>query len=323
MTTQDLRIADIRTDGGTQMRVQLDLATIAEYTDAMQRGDVFPPVVVFYDGADYWLSEGFHRLDASKHVERETISADVREGSREDAIIAACAANATHGLRRTNADKRNAVETMLKLRPTWSNQEIARRCAVSPSTIATVRESLSLQVGEIDRQVTRNGTTYNVNTSNIGRHDEPAPPAYEPVSAWPMMDVGNDAPAPDADTVTYGDAWADDEEWSDTRSGVTPLAAYIPKVVPQDAPSESEIRRLRTEFERRSPSRAAMPFTDALIKLAQCVLLTPESVDAWLDASPSSDWPSALKTLQRITEWSRDVTAHFEARRRDNLRLVP
>ena len=41
-----LPIDRIRTDGGTQSRVQLDWIATGEYAVAMQDGAVFPPVVV-------------------------------------------------------------------------------------------------------------------------------------------------------------------------------------------------------------------------------------------------------------------------------------
>lgn len=43
MTTQELRIADIRTDGGTQPRAELSWYVVDEYQEAMQNGATFPP----------------------------------------------------------------------------------------------------------------------------------------------------------------------------------------------------------------------------------------------------------------------------------------
>jgi hypothetical protein len=66
---------------------------------------------------------------------------EIRQGSLRDAILFACGANAVHGLRRTNKDKRRAVRTLLK-DPEWSqwtDVEIARRCAVDPKTVAAHR----------------------------------------------------------------------------------------------------------------------------------------------------------------------------------------
>jgi hypothetical protein len=68
---------------------------------------------VFYDGAEYWLADGFHRVHAAQKLRRLTIAADVRQGTRRDAVLLSARANAEHGLRRTNEDKRRAVLTLL------------------------------------------------------------------------------------------------------------------------------------------------------------------------------------------------------------------
>ena len=49
-TTEKIPIADIIVDARTQMRQSLNLSTIAEYTEAMEEGSKFPPIVVFSDG---------------------------------------------------------------------------------------------------------------------------------------------------------------------------------------------------------------------------------------------------------------------------------
>ena len=56
-----LNLDAIRLDGETQARVALDSTQVAEYAEAMRDGDKFPPIVVFHDGSDYWLADGFHR----------------------------------------------------------------------------------------------------------------------------------------------------------------------------------------------------------------------------------------------------------------------
>ena len=61
---------------------------------AKAAGVVFPPVIVFHDGADYWLADGFQRLIAAEELGLTEFSADVREGTRRDAILYAVGANA-------------------------------------------------------------------------------------------------------------------------------------------------------------------------------------------------------------------------------------
>ena len=46
--TRQLDLSQIRLDGDTQIRAEISDALVAEYTDALARGDGFPPVVVFF-----------------------------------------------------------------------------------------------------------------------------------------------------------------------------------------------------------------------------------------------------------------------------------
>ena len=153
-----MRIAGIRLDGDTQSRVSLKQELITEYTEAMREGAKFPPVTVFFDGADNWLSDGFHRLYAARNAEFDEIDADVKQGTLRDAKLFSMSANAVHGLRRTNADKRRAVMMALEDEE-WrelSNREIARMCAVSHEFVNKTRggngcHSVELPTPQTDR----------------------------------------------------------------------------------------------------------------------------------------------------------------------------
>lgn len=142
MSTCSLPLSSIRLDGGTQCRASLDAEHIATLADAWQDGAKIPAVVVFHDGSNYWLADGFHRYHAAQKCEFRDIEADVRSGTRCDAVKFALGANAAHGLRRTNADKRRAVEIALKEFPKLSDREIARICAVGHPLVAEVRGQL-------------------------------------------------------------------------------------------------------------------------------------------------------------------------------------
>jgi hypothetical protein len=133
MNEQMLNISQITADPAVQPRAGMDMATVLEYAGEMQAGTQFPPVVVFFDGQSHWLADGFHRLEAARQSRFTIISADVREGGRREAVLYSVGANATHGLRRSNADKRRAVETLLRDDEWrgWSDHEIARQCAAS------------------------------------------------------------------------------------------------------------------------------------------------------------------------------------------------
>ena len=135
---------DIRTDGGTQPREYLNELVLSEYAESMAEGTEFPPVVLFFDGDYYWLADGFHRFFAAKKCGAHDLVADVRQGARRDARLYAVGANAAHGLRRTNADKRRAALTLLQDEEwqRWSNREIARQCGVTHTFVAKLRREL-------------------------------------------------------------------------------------------------------------------------------------------------------------------------------------
>lgn len=147
----EVSVADIAVDPRCQPRAAIDPRIVAEYAEEMADGAVFPPLTVYDDGERLWLADGFHRLEAAKSLGLARVMCEIRRGTLRDAILHACGANASHGLRRTNADKRRAVETLLRDPEwsQWSDYEIARRCAVSDDLVRrmrnlTIRGDLSL-----------------------------------------------------------------------------------------------------------------------------------------------------------------------------------
>ena len=132
-------ISEIVTDAGTQTRVETNEKTIESYSEEMKDGVRFPPIIVFHDGKTYYCADGFHRILAASRIERNNIDCDVRKGSLLDAIKFALGANASHGLRRTNADKNNAVEIACKNFADVTDREIARICAVSQPFVSKIR----------------------------------------------------------------------------------------------------------------------------------------------------------------------------------------
>lgn len=136
-----LAINKIRTDGGTQPRKGLDADTVEQYTQAVKAKVKFPPVIVYHDGAVYWLADGFHRLQAHRNAQKRVILADVRQGNLREAILHSAGANATHGLRRSNDDKQRAVMCLLDDPEwaEWSDRAIAKRCNVSHTFVSKLR----------------------------------------------------------------------------------------------------------------------------------------------------------------------------------------
>ncbi|MGD1091101.1 MAG: ParB N-terminal domain-containing protein [Bryobacteraceae bacterium] len=57
---------------------------IMEIVAALERGEILPSVTVRYDGQNYWLQDGFHRVAAMEAVGREEIEAEVIPGGLAD-----------------------------------------------------------------------------------------------------------------------------------------------------------------------------------------------------------------------------------------------
>lgn len=172
-----LELDRIRVDGGTQPRAQLHADVVQEYAELMAAGTAFPPVVVFHDGEEYWLADGFHRLRAAMLTcPGQPIEADVRQGSLQDAQWFSYGVNQDHGLRRTNGDKVRAVRAALAHAKSaeLSNCQIAAHCGVSEAMVRNHRPEGSASSHETKmRTVTRGGTTYQQDTAKIGKAGPP------------------------------------------------------------------------------------------------------------------------------------------------------
>ena len=181
--TELLVARHIQIDGGTQMRAKLDDDTVNEYVSVLEGMEhsewPFPPIVTYYDGSKWWLADGFHRVAAALRLDMPTmVPSIVHRGTRRDAILHAAGANARHGLRRTTADKRRAVESLVcdEEWNKWSDREIARQCKVSADLVGAMRielePHLSFPTDSTKRTVTRGDQTYSQNTANIGAKAE-------------------------------------------------------------------------------------------------------------------------------------------------------
>lgn len=143
-TPDSIALADIVIDGGTQPRGGLSIETVADYQAAMEEGAKFPPLTIYFDGVNHWLADGFHRYHACRQIGLLKVTADIRTGTVRDAILYAVGANTSHGLRRSNADKRRAVHLLLKDDEwrRWSDRSIAAKCGVGHQLVSALRAQL-------------------------------------------------------------------------------------------------------------------------------------------------------------------------------------
>lgn len=198
-----LPLKKIRLDGGTQTRAHIHNDILEEYAADMKMGCPFPPLVVFHDGRDYWLADGFHRWGAAANLELDSIECEIRQGTMADAQWYSFSANKANGMRRTNDDKVRAIKSALRhCKGQRSDSEIAKHVGVTHPTVAKYREELETagevlpqptleeagegasckdykmreaeaDPGQSARVVTRKGKTYQMKVGQIGKAKKP------------------------------------------------------------------------------------------------------------------------------------------------------
>lgn len=109
----------------------------------ISEGVELEPVVVFDDGEKKWLSDGLHRLTARRQLERPTIRAYVRRGSRRDATLFAIKSNVKHGKRLTKAQQKANLIKLWELYPDLrelSSKGLEDLCGLSANTIQGLKK---------------------------------------------------------------------------------------------------------------------------------------------------------------------------------------
>jgi hypothetical protein len=205
VTVKMVAISRIYT-AGLQARVRLDPETVDAYVEALERGVRFPPLVVFYPRPEegrppdefewYFLADGFHRLEAYKRVGRKLVEVEVHQvdgDARRSALLYAVGANDTHGLRRTNADKRHAVKMLLE-DPEWENwadRKIGRQVGVTHPFVASIRAELSANwkpLPDAKAPPAEDADDTAAGGTGEAREDRPEEPAGEPAQEPPAED---------------------------------------------------------------------------------------------------------------------------------------
>ena len=140
----EISIESIIIDRQYQGRATTDAAVVGHYFEAMEHGDIFPPLEVYEVNFDYFLIDGFHRLEAYRRFGAKSVDAYVTEGTADQAMVAALTANQSHGLQLSNADKRLLVKRA-SVHPSFqelSDRELAKKLRVSPPFVAKIKHDL-------------------------------------------------------------------------------------------------------------------------------------------------------------------------------------
>jgi hypothetical protein len=158
----------INVDQDVQARTKLDeerVALIAMlYAD---KSEDLPPIILIKTAEGLVLADGFTRVEAARQASLDSVEAEIRTGTKRDAILTNIEANASHGSPLTLRERRRAVERLLA-DPDWSKETdraIGRRCGVDNKTVAKLRrEKAPTTVGEA-RSVRRGGKTHHMKVS--------------------------------------------------------------------------------------------------------------------------------------------------------------
>ncbi len=134
----------------------MDICYDGRQVGSPKAGRQISTVVVFDNDGDFILADGFHREKAARKARFKSILSEIRVGSRQDALKFALKANHQHGLRRTNADKRKAVELALTEFGTLSDHLISDMCGVAQSFVSNQRHQLNSEFSS-SRRLGRDG----------------------------------------------------------------------------------------------------------------------------------------------------------------------
>lgn len=133
-------------DEDLQQRVHgTDDAVTTEYKNDLLSGAEFPDVIAFQTpDKELLLADGFKRVAAHEQAGMSEIAVRIYKGTRDDAIWYSCSANKAHGQRRSNDDKRKAVQSALLIesKRSMSDRAIAEHCGTSPAMVGSIRQRM-------------------------------------------------------------------------------------------------------------------------------------------------------------------------------------
>ena len=292
MSIRSLQIVTITRDSTMQPREQINQNAVHEYAEAFRAGAKPDPIGVVTDGETHWVWDGFHRIAAFEELGRASIDCDVTDGTRLDAIRLSLGANAHHGQRRTNEDKRRAVLRALSVpewnegEHAWTLQKIADECGVSAPFVKSIKDQLltdksskSSPKKALGKDGKKRPTKYNTKpkdskTTRVSHLDQDGT-ATQDVEAAPQDGEGEATPGrQEADPVRHDsvgnvlpgslyvtfDAVSTYKDLDSRLDGVIRLVTSLAEQVGGEwlkSPSKSILQRLR---EARQDIKYAMPY---------------------------------------------------------------
>jgi hypothetical protein len=144
-----LPVDQVKLDWRAQPRDHVNEDVAAQYGELMREGQwdyarSTGPIVVFFDGADHWLADGFHRLFGAKHAGIAEVLCEVRQGSLRDAQWHSFSANALHGYPRGSKDIERILRRIFEDEE-WADRpvrDIAEHTGIKKSTVFKYRDRI-------------------------------------------------------------------------------------------------------------------------------------------------------------------------------------
>lgn len=143
-------IEELELDTRCQARVGLLHEAIAEYAAEYEAGRDLPPIDVFDVDGTLYVVDGFHRIPAALEAGKAFVRVNVvGSGDIDAAIWHATGVNQTHGVRRSNEDKRRAVRMAIRSQvgQEQSSRAIAEHCGVGHPFVSKLRKEWETKGG--------------------------------------------------------------------------------------------------------------------------------------------------------------------------------
>lgn len=193
----EIPIENLVLDERLQPRSNMTQTMVDEYMEDIAEGDQFPPVEVVDSGRGLYLVDGWHRVAAYRALGHPTVFAYVSEGGMDYAVLASSGANASHGLRRTNADKRRSVMRLLTTASlaSMSDAALARAAKVSTRFVGIIRQTLEEEgsIPEVTQRIGVDGKVHDTSAfqetiANAPRLEQPKDPIKDEPSEFDNPD---------------------------------------------------------------------------------------------------------------------------------------
>lgn len=161
------------------VRAEMNDDAVENYADAYRTKKNMPPCVLFETAQGALLvADGRHRIAGMTKAGVKLTRFEVYKGTYEDCTKFALGCNTSHGVQRTNADKRIAVRLALQTFPKISNAQIAEIAAVGDDMVAGIRKELEgiKSIPQAEKRTGRDGKNYDPSANSSHRKTTTAEP---------------------------------------------------------------------------------------------------------------------------------------------------